>query len=347
MGAFNIRKFDRALDKKDDLLDLAKAVFKATWGIIEKKWEWQYFANPNCVDPPIYLALKEGYIAGSMGYIPIRLIINGREVDAAWMIDAMTHPDFRRMGISMRLHERIEKDFTVILAKSISNMISPLDHKRNYVFIRPARYMVRVIDYKNFLKALLKDKKSTINNATVKSPEQMVSPIGFERVRQFDHRFDELADNIKYQFEYMIKKTALYLKWRYLECPLAKYIIFQSCAGDTLKGFVVLRIVREGGIKMGWIVDLSVSPSDSDIFNKLIQGSLAYFKMQQVVCVYTLASHRSIKRNLYKKLFLPKMACARIIAKSGVESLALQADARFWHMTEGDSDIELFRGTYS
>jgi len=343
MSAFYVRRFDRTIDKKNELLNLAKIVFGDTWDIIKKKLEWQYFDNPNCREPPIYLALKDECIAGAMGYIPITFIANGSEVDAAWMIDAMTPPDFRRRGISNMLHDRMEHDFSLVLAKSISDMILPLDLKRNYVVIRPARYMVRIINYKRYLKAQLQMVNSVKDNIEPRFPTQKTMPLGLEKVEKFDQSFDEFCEYVKDKFKYMVKKDSSYLKWRYLDCPLADYTVLQSRSGNTLRGFVVLRTVRESGFKTGWIVDLLVNPLDSEGFNNLIDGCLKFFKDKHVSWIYTLASHRAIKNKLYKKLFLPKSSCACMIAKSGAESLALQSDAELWHVTEGDSDSELFR----
>lgn len=340
MPSLTIRKFDEQSDKKEDLIELLKPAFKNTWPIISEKWEWQYFTNPFNDGPLVYVAYYGDNLAGAIGCIPIKFSIRDKVVDAVWMVEAVTNPSFQRMGISMKLHEKIEDDFTFVMAKSISDMILPLTKKRNYIYIPNAVYMIRILNFKSFLKERVFKKRGGERKRALQSDARLP---GFEIVSSFNEEYDEFAKKLCRKYDFTVLKTSEYLQWRYIDCPVIDYTIFRLNKNSRISGYVILRISEDKGIKHGWIVDMLVDPLDSTSFNKMLKKCMIYFRSKDVSCVYTLGTHRLLKRKYYNNFFFPTKTHARIIAKNKKGMSDLIPDAHSWYITEGDSDADLFR----
>ena len=62
------------------------------------RWDWQYRQNPNARTPQIWIARDDGAIVGQYATMPVRLRIDGREIDASWGCDdrARTSEEGRR-----------------------------------------------------------------------------------------------------------------------------------------------------------------------------------------------------------------------------------------------------------
>lgn len=342
MPSLTIRKFDEKLDNKEDLIDLLKPIFKNTWQIISRKWEWQYLKNPFCDAPSVYVALYDNNIAGAIGCIPIKISIHGKVVDAAWMIEAVTNPAYQRMGISMKLHAQIEEDFTLVLAKSISDMILPLTRKRNYIYIPNAVYMLRILNFKSFFRSWL-SKTTSKRNKNKRRKRSYKNVAGIEIVKHFNQEYDDFAESLRSKYEFTVLRTSEYLQWRYFDCPVVNYTAFKLTSNGKIAGYVVLRISNDKGIRCGWIVDMLVDPMDSNSFNRMLKKCMLYFKSNDVSCVYALGTHRLLKKNYYRNFFFPTKTHARIMAKNENGSLDLCSDANLWYIAEGDSDSDLFK----
>jgi len=340
MSSLTIRKFNEQLDKKEDLIELLKPAFKNTWQTISEKWEWQYLKNPYSDGPLVYVAYYDDKLAGAIGCIPIKFSIRDKVVDAVWMVEAATNPSFHRMGISMKLHEKIEEDYTLVMAKSISDMILPLTKKRNYIYIPNAVYMIRILNLQSFIKERLSKKRREKRKREKQLDEK---PPGLEIVSRFNEEYDDFAEKLCKKYDFTVLKTSEYLQWRYIDCPVINYTVFRLNTNSRISGYVILRISDEKGIKYGWIIDMLVDPLDSSSFNKMLKKSIAYFKSNDVSCVYTLGTHRLLKRKYYNNFFFPTKTSARIIAKNKSEMSDLVPDAKFWYIAEGDSDADLFR----
>jgi hypothetical protein len=58
------------------------------------RWEWQYHKNPNVPPsgPLIWVAREGQAIVGQYATMPVRVGVNGAEVDASWGMDVMVAP---------------------------------------------------------------------------------------------------------------------------------------------------------------------------------------------------------------------------------------------------------------
>ncbi|HBA53560.1 MAG TPA: hypothetical protein DCZ04_03645 [Syntrophorhabdus aromaticivorans] len=337
---FNIERYDKPLHRKDDYLALAKLVFGANRQIMEHKWEWQYLSDTGFGNASLYLALEDDRVAGIMGCLPVVLNVKNHEVRAVWMVDAMTHPDFRKMGVAMRIHDRVESDYQVVMAKSVSDQILPLDKKRGYRLVGATPHLVKVLSAKAFRQGFSQQDKADEAADRPYSVEERASAMtGIDLATKIDDSFDDLWERVRDKFDVAVMKNSLYLNWRYTKCPMSQYAVLQCRSGGRLEGFMVVKIVE----KDGWIVETLVDPYDSPTFERLIRSALRLFRHERVARVYTLATHKSLKLKFYRHLFFPARTSSRIIFKPCDQGIVLDDNGGLWHMNEGDSDSELFR----
>jgi len=65
------------------------------------RWEWQYRHNPHrpADGPLIWLAREGTTIIGQYATMPVKVSVQGREIDAAWGMDVMVAPERQRQGL--------------------------------------------------------------------------------------------------------------------------------------------------------------------------------------------------------------------------------------------------------
>ncbi|MFM7428668.1 MAG: GNAT family N-acetyltransferase, partial [Flammeovirgaceae bacterium] len=91
----------------ESLAELAKLCFNMD--VDRSYFEWKYFDNP-CGEVVAYVALSHNKIVAFYGVIPEWYCENGKVVKIFQSMDTMTHPDFRRLGLFVKLANRCFDD---------------------------------------------------------------------------------------------------------------------------------------------------------------------------------------------------------------------------------------------
>src|SRR5579862_4336948 len=98
------------------------------------RWDWQYRRNPNgpSASPPIWLAREGSTVIGHYGTMPVRLALNGREIDAAWGMDVMVAPERQRQGVGDQLFRTWERQVGAALGLGPSDASAQLFRRRGW-----------------------------------------------------------------------------------------------------------------------------------------------------------------------------------------------------------------------
>lgn len=101
-----IRQFDSSdTDKIIALLNKEyKTDFTRDW------WKWKYELNPNGFNGPdgdIYVAETEGKIIATYAILPAKFRFHSKVLKIAQPVDAITHPDYRGMGLFSTLAKKV------------------------------------------------------------------------------------------------------------------------------------------------------------------------------------------------------------------------------------------------
>lgn len=100
----------------------------------------------------------------------------------------------------------------------------------------------------------------------------------------FDASFDELFESIAAAMPCVPEKDAAFLRWRYGPgSPASPVTVLGVRRGETLLGYAVLRVIREGD--NGYLLDLTVLPGRRDVARSLLREAVRHFAKAGVYIV--------------------------------------------------------------
>src|SRR5262245_4913638 len=109
------------------------------------RWEWQYRRNPNmpAEGPLIWLAREGNTVIGQYAAMPVRLSVNGREIDAAWGMDVMVAPERQRQGLGEVLFRNWDRAVGASLGLGLSDSSFRLFQKMQWPVVGPVPCLVK------------------------------------------------------------------------------------------------------------------------------------------------------------------------------------------------------------
>jgi hypothetical protein len=98
-----------------------------------------------------------------------------------------------------------------------------------------------------------------------------------ETVEQFDPSFDRLFEAVASTIPCLAEKDAAFMRWRYGPgSPQHPVTVLGVRGGETLLGYAVLRVTREG--MDGYILDLMTLPGRHDVARALLREAVRRFR---------------------------------------------------------------------
>jgi hypothetical protein len=92
----------------------------------------------------------------------------------------------------------------------------------------------------------------------------------------FDASFDELFESVAAALPCVPEKDAAFLRWRYApDSPQHPVTVLGVRDGETLLGYAVLRVTREGN--NGYLLDLTTRPGRDDVARSLLRSAIGHF----------------------------------------------------------------------
>ena len=100
----------------------------------------------------------------------------------------------------------------------------------------------------------------------------------------FDASFDDLFESVAAALPCVPEKDAAFLRWRYgPESPQYPVTVLGVRDGETLLGYAVLRITREGD--NGYLLDLTTRPGRHDVARALLRDAIRHFTRRSVYII--------------------------------------------------------------
>ena len=133
-----------------------------------------------------------------------------------------------------------------------------------------------------------------------------------------------------------------YLTWRFFSCPTHKYSAYLLKKGCEILGFIVLRISRERGLKIGCIVDIVADPDRIENFVFMLLSGIKIFRETGVDVVSAVASHKSLQRALYDTgFFVDSLVDFAVYTRDPRIDKSLKDNPHGWFITMGDGDYNM------
>jgi hypothetical protein len=310
------------------------------------RWEWLYGRNPNLPKgtPLIWLARDGETIIGQYATMPVRLSVNGAEIDAAWGMDVMIAPERQRFGLGRTLFDTWDRNVGAALGLSLTDGSHSLFEKMKWPYIgrvpRLAKALTRaVLENWGGPRQRVEIALLPLRRIVARVPRPGVKALPIDR---FDESFTRLWDRVASKFALVVRRDAAYLNWKFLQAPHLKYSVAAVTRDGEAAGYVVIRHVHEPRWKVTLIVDFLADPADPRVLRALLRWVDAEAIKAGSDVVRVLTTHSDFARVLRESGYRVGQATMRFVAKVN----AIDVPPTFydsvdrWHVTLGDSDAD-------
>ena len=311
------------------------------------RWDWQYRRNPNSPPqgPMIWIAREAQTVVGQYAAMPVRAIVRGREIDAAWGMDVMVAPERQRQGLGEQLFRTWERSVGAALGLGLSDASSRLFHKLRWPNVGPVPCLVKPLSRRALRRPTWPVGLNRLVSAITLPWIRLVArsrPLHGEvrAIRHFDESFTRLWEGLKDKFEFAVCRDADYLNWKYAQAPHVRYALAALMRDTEPAGYVVYRHVQEPRGRVTLLVDLLADPEDRAGVLTLLRWIDREARFADSDKIRTFATHESFRRLLRKSGYYNVKSTMEFVAK--VNAVDVPPDfyesTDRWHVMLGDSD---------
>ena len=290
-------------------------------------WRWRYLENP-FGQGMIKLLFDGDKLIGHRGAIPMVVSVQEMPLPAALILNTLTHPDFRRFGVSTYLAAALYDEAAQRGIKFVYNFPNPNSYP---LYLRIKDW--RVLDQRSVYQKRLESQ----------STSRIRKNSNIYQVEEFDEGVNALWDRVEQDYHVIVPRTKEFLNWRFVKNPAIVYYkyAFISSQREVL-GYIVLKTYLDEYGTKGHIIDM-LSIEDTGIVKELLECADDHFrrsKIQHISCWMPEHSFYAdiFKREGYTRESMETHFGLRILDKQ--DSLLRQVEhIRHWYLTMGDSDV--------
>jgi GNAT superfamily N-acetyltransferase len=311
------------------------------------RWDWQYRHNPHrpADGPLIWLAKEAQTVIGQYAAMPVKLSVQGEDLDAAWGMDVMVAPERQRKGLGEVLFRTWDRNVGASLGLGLSDSSYRLFKKMKWPDVGPVPCLVKPLSRR----ALRRPGWSVTANRLVSALTlpwiRLVArtrPLRGEisTIRQFDDRFTRLWERVAPQFAFAVRRDAAYLNWKFVQPPHVRYSIGVLERGEEVAGYVVYRHAQEARGRVTLVVDWLTAPDDHDGMLTLLRWVDREARAANSDKIRAFAMHTAFRKLLKQSGYFSVKSTMEFVSKINARDVpsAFYASTDTWHVTLGDSD---------
>lgn len=314
---------------------------------------WEYVLNPNG-EALIEIAEADKKIASQYVVLPREFFIDGKLYRGSVSVNSITDPVYHGDGLFSIL---AEKTFDRCTDENISFTIGVPDGSQYSDFRDKLGFRVLgrlPLLFRSFQPV------QTVLNFIRREPSQNEIGIPFGRgtvsIDQYRiSKFDPVADRHMYE-EFFAKfhslkihataRTLEYLRWRYFDIPMRKYLMFKLCRDKKMLGYVVYRARHVLGCRCGIVVDICSIDHDIPGWRFLMEVIDYISRSNKIDFLFATVPVHSyeymiLKRSGYSRLlpFFMTRSLPLIIRPHKKNLPSTIMDFKRWFFTFGDYDV--------
>lgn len=311
------------------------------------RWDWQYRRNPQvpAEGPRIWLAREGTTVVGQYATMPVRLSVEGRDVDASWGTDVMVAPERQRQGLGDRLFRTWDRENGASLGLGLSESSARLFQKLAWPNPGPVPCLVKPLSRRALRRPTwpteLNRLVSYVTLPWIRRVARMRPLQGEVRpIRHFDDSFTTLWERIRHKFAFAVKRDADYLNWKFIQPPHVRYTVAALVRDDVAAGYAVYRHAQEPRGRVTLLVDFLTDPDDGPGMLTLLRWVDREARAADSDKIRTFALHETFRRLLRKSGYYPVRSHMEFVAKINAIDVpaAYYKNTGTWHVTLGDSD---------
>jgi len=361
--------------KKEDLLVFFKLAYSEQFNAedyhnqegVARRWEWRNLKNPDISSRqfPSWVCRdsKTNAIVGHFGTMPVSLKYKGASYPAAWGIDLIATPRYRKSGIASFLVSSVLKNtknnLSLFLLAGLNDyVVEKVFKKVGFIHLGHIPAYIRINKLDNILQSKIRIGilarlmgifgdillnllyvPSYLRGLKYRNRETTIA-----EVESFDTSFDRLWEKTSGSFPVVIKRDSKHLNWRFVTQPYWKYKIFKAERNGELKGYIVLREGKSRGLRVGVVSDIFCVPDDIRTIDSLIIFVIKTFKKKRDIDLIRCDMlHRNFERILRKFGFIRMRSSSHFM----VTNIHRDMDPNFvanrdnWFVNYADCDLDL------
>ncbi|RJP28100.1 MAG: hypothetical protein C4533_06410 [Candidatus Omnitrophota bacterium] len=317
--------------------------------IYESIWEWLFTNNPFLPgDSGCVSIMEEGNdLAGVVCSIFADVKLNNCIRKCRWASFFIIDQRYRGSGIELAtsvMNSKYHPMFGFPNPKA-----SVFEKNLGFRHIGNIKSRIRIFNISSFFRRIRIDvpilsKTADISTASDKELDYDDNGLNIRRIFDFDDTFDDFWEMAASGYDYIVVRSRSYLHWRFVDSPI-KYMIYKAIGKDnSLKGYIVLRILKNKIMTKGYIVDIFARQDDFKSINSLVKFSVCLFKKEKcdlAECLIS-TSRSAYNRALYLNGFIINRPKVEFLFFSGLESDMSQISVLGkWFITAADPDLEM------
>ena len=288
------------------------------------RWDWQYRLNPNvpAAGPLIWVAREGGAIVGQYACMPVRLGVNGHEIDAAWGMDVMVAPERQRQGLGDVLFRTWDRNVGASLGLGLSESSYRLFQKLKWPDVGPVPCLRQAAEPPRAAPADLAGADSIGSCRTSRCPwVKLVSRIAAARGRSAHdpplRRSLHAAVGAR-EGQVRVRRPArcgLPAAGSTSSPPHVRYSIGVLERGAEVAGYVVYRHVQEPRGRVTLLVDFFADPDDASAVVTLLRWIDREARAADSDKIRTFSMHEGFRKHLRKSGYYSVKSTMEFVAK--------------------------------
>ena len=311
------------------------------------RWEWQYRRNPNNPgqEPEIWIAREGPAIVGQYATMPVKLSLQGREVQGSWGMDVMVAPERQRQGLGEVLFRTWDRNVGASLGLGLSESSYRLFQKLRWPDVGPVPCFVKPLTRRALRRPEWPPVLNRVVSALTLPLVRIVSrnrPLRAEvrLLQRFDESFTRLWNTIAPKLDLAVRRDAAYLNWKFTSAPHVRYSIAALRRNDQNAGYAVYRHTQEPRGRVTLLVDFLTDPDDAEGFETLLGWVDREARRADSDKIRVFAMHAAFRRGLKTCGYFQVKSTMEFVVKLNAVDVpdAFYEDTDGWHITLGDSD---------
>jgi len=283
-------------------------------------WRWRFLDNPRGRGV-IQLAWDHKVLAAHFAVTCLLMSIEGQTCPAGLSGTTMTDPAYRGRGLFPVLARRTYQQ----MAESGMGMIWGFPNSASHRIFTGDLAWKDIYEIPSFRLRLEPPKHGAADPHCVRE------------LSGVDERFDGIWAQVRREYDILVHRDSVYLRWRYFRNPAEKYRLVAWIENDVLKGFMVFKLYHHEL----QVVDLLLAKADVEIGEGLMryiikQGPAAGAESVNLWLNPAHPLHPALERIGFRPEGPVTYFGGRILNPEWGASLY---DYRRWHVTMGDSDV--------
>jgi GNAT superfamily N-acetyltransferase len=343
------------------IIELFERTFGRTMGREESAghWEWEYLRNPSGKQA-ILLAFAGETLAAQYAVLPLRVQVDGREMDGALSLDTATDAAFRGRGLMPKLAEQLYAELAeqgYVAVFGFPNVLSTpiIFGKLRWQELAPFPLLLKPLS--GAVRRKLGERGGAWKPLAILAegvwaawrprPRRLPSGLEAVEVRRFPDDTDEFWQRASPGKRFIVVRDRRYLDWRYADNPEHLYHLWTLREQGRLVGTMVTRVEPRFGLQTGFILDVLCEESAPEVAAALVglaERTMVEEGAQVLSCLMYPGTvvHRALRAAGFLSVprrFFPQEIHFGYRRLAPTVDPSLLSEPMSWYLTWGDSDV--------